>query len=72
MCYLYACIFSSPGSKIPKGLTAGKDKSIAVTFHVLLPKQIWEWDVNSMMFIKFGDDELGGWNYHCGPLKEYR
>lgn len=68
MCIL---LFSSPETQpIPKGLTAGKDKSVTVTFHVLLPKHIWEWNAKSRMFIRFGDWQLGNWKYDCGPFNE--
>lgn len=56
----------------PKGLTALESQSISVTFHVLLPKPIWEWDANSKMYIRFGHQDLGKWGYDCGPMEIQR
>ncbi len=64
---------SSPTThEVPKGLTASREKSITVTFHALLLKQMWEWNAKSKMYIRFGSFELGGWEYDCGPLTEHR
>ena len=45
---------------MPRGLQAPPGKSIAVTFHAVVPLPFWEWeDANSRMHIRFGNHDLG-------------
>ena len=54
-------------NRIPRGLqTKG---FITVTFHVIVHKPIWDWDESTAMYIRFGHQDLGNWNYDCGPLQ---
>jgi len=46
------------------GIHAGQDKSIDVTFHVLVPLEAWNWDTKSCILIQFGHQRLGNWK--CG------
>ncbi len=57
---------------LPPGFKAPREKSIAITFHVLLPKWAWEWNAKSEVYIRFGHDELGHWEYDSGPLSMQR
>ena len=58
---------------IPQGLIAPPEKSIAVTFHAIVPLPFWEWeDSNSHMHIRFGKYALGLWRYNCGEMTKQR
>lgn len=37
-----------------------------VVFHVIIPKQYWEWDDKSKVFIHFGHSRLGNWLVDIG------
>lgn len=52
-----------------KGLQASK-KSVAVTFHAIVPKPLWEWDDKSCMHMQFGHKDLGSWQHNVGEFKE--
>ena len=53
-----------------KGLQA--KKSIAVTFHAIVPKPLWEWDDKSCIHMRFGHKDLGNWQHNVGEFKESR
>lgn len=44
------------------GIHVSPDKSIAVTFHALVPKDAWKWENDTKMTMRFGDQRLGKWN----------
>ena len=50
----------------PKGFLSPDEKSIKVTFHVILPVPFWEWDLTSKICIQFDNQDLGAWQYNCG------
>ena len=54
----------------PKGLCAPADKSITISFHVLVPLDLWGWDATSKMHIHFDHKDLGAWNCNCGDFQE--
>lgn len=54
------------------GFNVSPDKSIAVTFHALLPKEAWKWESGTKMTIRFGHYRLGKWLKNAEYLKEYR
>lgn len=35
--------------------------SVAVTFNVIVPRDYWLWDVNTKMYLRFGNPNLGKW-----------
>ena len=57
---------------VPQGFQAPPEKSIAVTFHVIVPLAFWEWEEStSRMHIQFGDYSLGLWK-DCGDFIKLR
>ena len=48
-------------------------KSLEVTFHVLLPKKVWNWDEKSRMHMRFSHPKLGEWKEDVGEfiIKRY-
>lgn len=42
-----------------------------ITFHVVIPKVFWEWDLESRVYIRFGHPKLGEWS-DCGEFQERR
>lgn len=50
------------------GIHAGQDKSINVTFHVLVPLEAWNWNTNSHIHIQFGHWKLGNWKGDIGEF----
>jgi hypothetical protein len=51
------------------------EKSLEVTFHVLVPKNVWNWDntCKSHMHMQFGHPKLGEWKEDVGEfiIKRY-
>ena len=43
-------------------------KSIAVTFHCILPKLLWEWNEMSCMHMRFEGHNLGNWEDNVGDF----
>lgn len=54
------------------GIHASPDQSLAVTFHVLVPKDVWKWDSNTKMTMRFGDRRLGNWQKDVVFLEEQK
>ena len=54
------------------GLQSPAEKSIQVTFHVLVPLPLWDWGSTSCMHIRFGHKDLGLWKYDCGNVIIHR
>ena len=46
-------------------------KAIKISFHVIVPKCVWEWDDSSSIHIQFGHKNLGYWQ-NCGEFYESR
>lgn len=55
-----------------KGLKSAPEKSIAVTFHCIVPKLLWQWDENSCIHMRFEGDSLGDWKHNVGDFMEVR
>ena len=55
--------------KLP-GLNARR--SVAVTFHCILPKLLWQWNEKSRMYMRFEGYALGNWENDVGEFKEGR
>lgn len=49
------------------------EKSLEVTFHVLLPTEVWNWGKKSHIHMRFGHPRLGEWIEDVGEfiLKRY-
>ena len=60
-----------PVSDLP-GLTAPPDQAITVTFHVIVPKPLWEWDDSSSIHMRFGGKKLGDWKQNVGHFDTSR
>ena len=52
------------------GVHAGQDKSITITFHVLVPLEAWNWskNANAHIHIRFGHRKLGDWKSDIGKF----
>ena len=66
MTFTYSMNFRTV-SDLP-GLTASFDKSIRVTFHVIVPKPLWEWNDSSCIHMRFDGKEMGDWKYNVGSF----
>ena len=44
------------------------NRSLAVTFHVLLPIKVWNWNDNSHLQLVFGHDKMGKWDQPVGTF----
>ena len=56
----------------PSGFKFKPEDAVTVTFHALLPMQLWKWDERSEVYIRFGTSGLGLWECDCGPMKPVR
>ena len=54
------------------GLKAPPGNSIKVTFHVIVPKPLWEWNEASCIRIRFGHKDLGKSICNVGEFIETR
>ena len=52
----------------PSALTQSPKESKTVVFHAVLPTDLWEWDNDSEVYIRFGHRNLGAWHCDCGPM----
>ena len=60
------------GPDTPCGFTSSNEQSMIVVFRAIVPLSIWEWDEKSKIYIRFGHDSFGNWNFDAGPGKEIR
>ena len=63
------CFYSGKASTLP-GLNA--KRSVAVKFHCILPKILWEWDESSHIYMRFEGADLGNWEVDIGSFLELR
>lgn len=68
--YLPSYIYFSGNHDVITGLNA--EESVAVTFHCILPKRLWEWNEESCMHIRFEDHSLGNWKIDIGDFQQNR
>ena len=61
--------YSGEASSLP-GLNT--DRPVAVTFHCILQKILWEWDKRSHMYMRFEGKALGNWEVDVGNFSEHR
>lgn len=50
------------------GLEAAPTNYVVVTFHVLLPYQMWGWSEQTKLVITFGEQNLGNWKIGFGDF----
>ena len=62
--------FYRPNHHEIKDLNA--NRFMAVTFHCILPKPLWEWDEMSCMYMRFEGYSLGNWKHNIGDFKVKR
>ena len=55
------------------GFHPPEERTLEVTFHVLLPKEAWNWSQSSSMHMQFGHPKLGQWKQDIGSftIKRY-
>jgi len=62
------CRLRGPVEVNTTGIRAGQDKSVAITFHVLVPLEAWNWNTASHIHIQFGHWRLGDWQRDIGEF----
>ena len=50
------------------GFNPPPNKTLEVTFHALLPKEAWKWNIMSYMCIQFSHPRLGEWQKDVGDF----
>ena len=62
---IYTC---SLRSTMPRGFSnSGNQNVMCIMFKVIIPTQLWGWDEKSEVYMRFGQDFLGKWEYDFGP-----
>ena len=46
--------------------------TVAVTFHCIVPKLLWEWDEESCIYLRFEGHAFGNWKCNVGKFEEKR
>ena len=69
--YIVTLCYCSPNYDL-KGLKSAPEKSVAVTFHCIVPKLYWLWDENSCIHMRFEGPDLGDWKHNVGDFMEVR
>ena len=60
------------GPDVPDGLKPSNEDSMMVIFRAIVPLDIWEWDDQSKIYIRFGHPKFGNWKVDVGPGKRIR
>lgn len=55
------------GEDFPPGINCSEELSMLVEFHSIVPLDVWEWDHNSNIYMRFGYSEFGDWEQDIGP-----
>ena len=56
-----------------KGLGSNPSECVAVQFHVIIPRQIWKFDLAiDVIKLQFDHNELGNWKYDVGDFELLR
>lgn len=69
-CFIVIHLFRSVpkvGAVPPSGFICSKDHSMTVEFYAILPFDVWKWDQNSQILMRFGCPEFGDWEHDNGP-----
>ena len=64
--YIFCCRVSSESDV--SGLNVPADQSFQVTFHAIVPINLWGWSDKHEMFLVFGIQQLGYWRKHVGDF----
>ena len=69
MCiYIHSYVPFSLRSTMPRGFSnSGNQNVMCIMFKVIIPTQLWGWDEKSEVYMRFGQDFLGKWEYDFGP-----
>ncbi|XP_064403130.1 E3 ubiquitin-protein ligase RNF213-like isoform X2 [Halichondria panicea] len=51
-------------------VSGNQGATVNLVFHVIIPKQFWEWDDQSYVSLRFGNPELGSWKKDCGDFSQ--
>ena len=52
----------------PRGFYTHQDEgTMMIYFKAIIPTHVWGWDEKSAVYMRFGHDELGKWEYDYGP-----
>jgi hypothetical protein len=54
------------------GFLPPPERTLEVTFHVLVPADAWNWGKNSYMCMQFDHPKLGSWHHNAGEFKMIR
>ena len=54
------------------GFQPPPDRTMKVTFHVLLPKEAWNWEKESCLCLQFDHPNLGQWKEDIGEFIKKR
>ena len=55
------------GNEFPPGINCSEGLSMQVEFHAIVPLDVWEWDQDSKIYIRFGYSEFGDFEHDIGP-----
>ena len=73
MCFFHLCRLGlDMWHNVPFGFKPSKEHSMTVAFYAIVPLDIWEWDDNSGIYIRFGHSLLGDWEFYAGPGERIR
>ena len=50
------------------GLTTNLEESVAVEFHIVVHRQLWNYDSSHNVKLAFGDSKLGKWKEFIGDF----
>lgn len=54
------------------GILSNCDHAVAVTFHVIVPLDYWQWDQSSHIYLRFGHTKLGSWKHDIGNFEIHK
>ncbi len=51
-------------------VSRNQEVTVNLVFHVIIPKQFWEWEEKSFVSLRFGNPELGSWEKNYGSFHQ--
>ena len=51
-------------------VSGNQGATVNLVFHVIIPKQFWEWEEKSFVSLRFGNPELGNWATNLGDFHQ--
>ena len=76
VCYIYTILFEAyfnfravpkVGKEFPPGINCSEELSMQVEFHAIVPLDVWEWDRDSEIYMRFGSSDFGDFEHDIGP-----